>query len=469
MQQFLNFIDGGFVPAASGKFLRQSGAYEASAYEIADSSLLDIVRAVQAAHKAESEWASRSTADRALILSQVARLIEADSDALALAQARDQGSLARVVRELSVPVAVEAFRAAASAITENSIFSEARTRGVAAIITPWVDPLAVITVRVAPALAAGACVILKPSRHTPRVAQALVSLLHRAGVPAGVVACLNGSGDEVGEFLVQHPAIKTVSFTGSTSVGTKVAKLAAETLKPCQLALGSHNFAIVLKDADLDSTAQHLSKLVLGYFPAAQLRVSRILAQETIADELLAKMRVEIEAAAMGDPIELTTSLGPLAHRGLVERFHQAKALAQREHAKELLSTPRELPMATSGLFVAPSIAVNLTNCSTILQTEVHGPFATVATFKYQHEALKHANTSPFSRAAFIFSADAERVAKIAQQLQVSQVFVNSAPPVSRLVDAFQTAKLSGPGEFGLMPSLHFFSFRSSLVGEIKT
>ncbi|MEK7358007.1 MAG: aldehyde dehydrogenase family protein, partial [Bdellovibrionota bacterium] len=402
----LNFIAGEFVSAREGgSFAHVDPSTGEEDLRIADSGLLDVVAAVQAANKAAPNWTTSTIEERVKILKSAAQLIEERATSLAEAQSRDQGTLLAKSRDWSVPRARESFLHHATVIeagierNETTSVLESGLRfqsnrlpiGVVGIITPWVDPLAIMSSRVSAALAAGNAVILKASEFAPRTAGAFAEILRDAGLPSGVFALLQGRGDQVGTSLVEHPGVSTIAFVGSTETGRTVAKIASEPLKKLHLSLGSRNPVLVFASCDLDRVVPKVANVTLGTHPRQCWRGSRLFVQESIYKDFLARFKDHVEKVRLGPALDPSSALGPLAHAGLARHFESVAAQATSERGKWLFGgTSSE----RGGAFVTPSATYDFTLCSTLQQDEILGPMMTIASFKYQHDAVKQANNS---------------------------------------------------------------------------
>lgn len=474
----LNFIGGEFIAAREGgSFAHVDPSTGAEDFRVADSGLLDVVFAVQAANKAAATWTKTPDAERAAILSGVARLIGERAELLADAQSRDQGTLLREARSWSVPRARDAFAHHARALAEDAVtpieFGSIRFRhnrlpvGLVGIVTPWVDALALMAERVSAALAAGNVVILKPSEHAPRTAHLFTEILRDSGLPAGVFNLVQGRGVQAGAALVEHPGISTLAFVGSTETGRLVARVAAESLKRVHLSLGARNPVLVFASCDVARVVPLVARATLGAHPRQCWRGSRLFVQDPIYKEFLAAFKTHVEALEIGPAQNESSDLGPLAHTGLAGRFEAVAAQATAEKGKWLFGgQARDGIPGTS--FVSPSATFDFTLCSTLQQDEIIGPMMTIASFKYQHDAVKHANNSPLGRAAYLFEADPEKAEKIAAKIEAGRVFVNSGEPLDDLRVPAGGVKLSGHARENSLELIKFFSRETTISSRVS-
>ena len=388
----LNFIAGEFVGAVSGNWLQKRLPRDPNAsVQIPDSDLMDVVRAVQASNRALADWVKTTSEDRVRVLARIASLIEENAGDFADAAWDDLGTARTETLGSSIPAAIEHFRAHSRSIDPNLMRHEAAPVGIVGLILPASDPLVCLSSRVAPALAHRNAVICKPSRHTPATASLFARILKDALVPPGVFNVLQGRGAEVGEAVVRHPGIGTLSFMGSTETARTVAILAAESFKRIHFSLGAKNPVVVFANTDLTEVIPRVARLCLGQHPAQAFKGSRLFIQESVFKPALELLRAEIEKA----------EIAPLAKHQQVVRYNEAVHLALKENGR-VITTQSELSASTE-YFVKPYLFADLTNCSTLQQDEIAGPLILATSFKYQHEALKHANVSPYGRLGFVF------------------------------------------------------------------
>ncbi|MES2962409.1 MAG: aldehyde dehydrogenase family protein [Bdellovibrionota bacterium] len=471
----MNFIGGEFIGAREGgTFAHVDPSTGAEDLRVADSGLLDVVFAVQAANKAYQDWSKSSPEDRAVFLESAARLIEERSTVLAEALSRDQGTLLGRARTWSVPRAAEEFRhhakilsqAAASPVVRGNVETTTNRLpiGLVGILTPWVDAIAIMASRVSAALAAGNVVILKASEHAPRTAHAFAEILRDTGLPAGVFNLLQGRGEQAGASLVEHPGISTLSFVGSTETGRLVARSAAESLKRVHLSLGARNPVLVFASVDLATVVPQVAAVTLGAHPRLCWRGSRLFVQDPIYKDFLAAFKSEVEKWKTGPALDESSRLGPLAHAGLARRFESVAAQATNERGKWLFGGSG----ADRGAFVNPSATFDFTLCSTLQQDEILGPMMTIASFKYQHDAVKQANNSPLGQAAFVFEKDPEKAAKIALKIEAGRVFVNTSEPTDDIEVSTGGLKLSGSGRENSDELIKFFSRETTIATSVS-
>lgn len=461
LKTHLNFINGEFVAAVERQWLTKYDPVSGEATaQVADSDLMDVVSSVQNANRALVTWLKSTLISRAEQLEKIGVAIELSARDLAAAVLEDLGTPISVTLGSSVPAAAAHFRAHARQLLEASseqISSSlepasefALPVGLIGVITPASDPLVCLASRIAPALAVGNAVIVKVSRFTPATGQRFAQILLEAGLPPGLFSLLQGRGETVGESLIRHPGISTISFMGSTETGRIVGLIAAEAFKKIHLSLGAKNPVLLFSGADLTSHIPQIARLCLGHIPSQSLKASRLFIQETIFKEALELLTTEFEKARQV----------PLAKPAQAIHYRSAVQLALKENGKVMTSVQSG---AQHGNMVKPYLFADLTNCSTLQLEEIAGPFVLASSFKYQHEALKHANVSPYGRVGYIFDSDTERARRVAQKLQTGSVFINAAEPAFDPLIEIPLLKNSGFQPEGGSAMLTFFSRRSKI------
>lgn len=471
MERLTNFINGEFQAPQEGRYFEKlSPMTGEKIYDLPDSTEVDVVKAVKAAQDAFEDWSGLKAEERSRILMRVADLIEQNLDLLAKAETEDVGKPFELSKSLDIPRAAWNFRFFASAILHKTEMAtdmdgEAvnyvlrRPVGVAGLISPWNLPLYLLTWKIAPAIACGNTVVCKPSEFTSKTAFLLGSILNEAGVPHGVVNMIFGKGDPAGSYLVKHPGVPLISFTGGTATGEKIQTLAAGHVKKLSLELGGKNPTIVLKDADLDKVIPQIARG--SFLNSGQICLcgSKILVQEDIYKEFVSQFAKYVDSLVVGDPMDAKTFMGPL-----VSKPHYDKVLSMLEAAKKdggkvvAGGTRPDLGQKfAGGYFLRPTVIDDLTQCSEIHQTEIFGPVVTVSSFKYPHEAVKWANNSPYGLSASIWTKNLTLAHKIAADLDVGTVWVNTWLKRDLRVP-FGGMKASGIGREGGDYSLDFFT-----------
>ena len=440
MDRLRNYISGQFVEATSGKFLTKlSPSTAESLYEIPDSNELDVVKAIQAAYKAQEEWAKLPLETRSRHILRWADLIEAMSEEFARIESEDVGTPLELARSQNVPMAVQSLRfyatralhlqnAAAESDGKVLAYTSREPMGVVGVVTSWSLPLQVLLGRVGAALISGNAVVCKPSELASRSAYELAQLMGEAGLPAGVCNIVFGRGEVVGQTLCSHPGVRALAFVGSNETGEKVAKSVAPQFRRMNLQMGGKNAAIVLSDCDLKRAV--LGTVRSSFLAQGQLpwTTSRIFVQETLYNEFCELFVKEVGELGIGDPLDKSTFIGPLISKWHRERVERGLRSAIQEGAK-VLTAEGELHLperVKDGYFLRPTVLSDLSNCSDLHQTELLGPVVTVQSFKYPHEAVKRANSTPYGLAASLWTQDITKAHRLAQSLKVGQVWINS-------------------------------------------
>ncbi|MFJ5682584.1 aldehyde dehydrogenase family protein [Streptomyces sp. NPDC093099] len=429
------FIDGEFTEASDGKvFKTVSPSTEEVLSEVAQAGADDIDRAVRAARKAFEKWSALPGAERAKYLFRIARIIQERSRELAVLETLDNGKPIRETRDADLPlVAAHFFYYAGWAdkldhagfgrrTTDGGGGATPRPLGVAGQIIPWNFPLLMLAWKIAPALATGNTVVLKPAETTPLSALFFADICRQAGLPKGVVNIVTGDGG-TGAALVSHPGIDKVAFTGSTAVGKAIAREIAGTGKRATLELGGKGANIVFDDAPID---QAVEGIVTGiFFNQGQVCCagSRLLVQESVQDELLDSLKRRLATLRVGDPLDKNTDLGAI---NSAEQLARITALADAGEAEgaERWSPACELP--SSGYWFAPTVFTNVTQAHTIARDEIFGPVLSVLTFRTPEEAVAKANNTQYGLSAGIWTEKGSRILAVAGKLRAGVVWANT-------------------------------------------
>ncbi|BDE68969.1 MULTISPECIES: NAD-dependent succinate-semialdehyde dehydrogenase [Delftia] len=413
-------------------------------------------RAIAAAERAFALWKQQTAEARARLLHRWFELMMENQEDLALIMTSEQGKpLAESRGEIAYAAsyvqwfAEEARRIYGSTVpapwADKRIIVTKEPVGVCAAITPWNFPAAMITRKVAPALAAGCTIIVKPAQQTPLSALAMAELAQRAGIPEGVFSVITGSSRAIGGVLTASMAVRKLTFTGSTEVGRVLAEQCAPTLKKMSLELGGNAPFIVFDDADLDAAVE--GAMASKYRNTGQTCVcaNRLLVQDGVYDAFMARLKVAVQALKVGNGLEAGVGQGPLIDQAAVDKVEELVADAVKNGAEVVLGGKRH---ALGGTFYEPTILANATDRMRIAREEVFGPVAPVFRFKTEEEAIRMANDTEYGLAAYFYARDVGRVWRVGEALEYGMVGINSGI-ISTAVAPFGGVKQSGMGREG--------------------
>lgn len=466
-----NFIGGRMWAPRTGAYLNVHDPATGAVYaKVPDSGAEDVNLAVEAAERAFPAWAATPVAERSQILRKISAGIERELANLALAESIDTGKPLTLARNLDISRAAQNFAFFADAITqmpsEAHLMDSAAVNytlreplGVVACISPWNLPLYLFTWKIAPALAVGCCVVAKPSEITPMTAHLLARICEGAGLPAGVLNIVHGSGGRTGSALVSHPGIKAISFTGSTRTGAEIARVAAPSFKKLSLEMGGKNANIVFADSDFEAAVQGTMRAAFTNQGQICLCGSRIFVERTIYERFKAALVERVRALRQGDPLLPETEQG-----AVVSREHFEKVLGCIEHARQeggkiLIGgqAARVDGRCSGGWFIQPTLIEGLAPSCRTNQEEIFGPVATLIPFDSEEEALAGANSTRYGLAASLWTKDVTRAHRMASRLQAGIIWVNCWL-VRDLRTPFGGMKDSGVGREGGLEALRFFT-----------
>ncbi|EEP73267.1 aldehyde dehydrogenase [Micromonospora sp. ATCC 39149] len=421
------FVDGEFVdPADGGGFKSVNPASEEVLAEIAEAGSADVDRAVRAARTAyEKVWGPMPGRDRAKYLFRIARIIQERSRELAVLESLDNGKPIRESRDVDLPlVAAHFFYYAgwADKLPYAGFGPNPRPLGVAAQVIPWNFPLLMLAWKIAPALAAGNTVVLKPAETTPLTALLFAEICQQAELPAGVVNIVTGAGD-TGRALVEHPGVDKVAFTGSTEVGKAIARSVAGTGKKVTLELGGKAANIVFDDAPVDQAVEGIVNGIFFNQGHVCCAGSRLLVQESVAEQVLESLKRRMALLRVGDPLDKNTDIGAINSAAQLARIRELSAAGEAEGA-ERWSPPCELP--ERGFWFAPTIFTGVTQAHRIAREEIFGPVLSVLTFRTPAEAVEKANNTPYGLSAGIWTDKGSRILWMADRLRAGVVWANT-------------------------------------------
>ena len=421
------FIDGRFVESRGGRsFKTVSPATEEVLAEVTEASDADVDRAVAAAGKAyDKVWSRLSGRERGKYLFRIARLLQERSRELAVCESLDNGKPIRESRDVDIPlVAAWFFHYAgwADKLDHAGFGPEPRALGVAGQVIPWNFPLLMLAWKIAPALACGNTVVLKPAETTPLTALLFAEICQQADLPPGVVNIVTGAG-ATGRTLVEHPGIDKVAFTGSTEVGKMIARSTAGTRKKVTLELGGKAANIVFDDAPVDQAVEGIVNGIFFNQGHVCCAGSRLLVQENVYDEVLDSLKRRLATLRLGDPLDKNTDIGAINSADQLARIRELAGVGDDEGA-ERWSPPCDLP--DKGFWFPPTVFTGVTQAHRIAREEIFGPVLSVLTFRTPAEAVEKANNTPYGLSAGVWTDKGSRILWMAGQLRAGVVWANT-------------------------------------------
>ncbi|MCC5946380.1 MAG: aldehyde dehydrogenase [Bernardetiaceae bacterium] len=470
-EKIQNLIGGKLCPPINQTYFDNINPATGEVYaQIPDSQAEDVATAIEAAEKAFPSWSSCGQELRSKFLHKIADAIEANLDALALDESIDNGKPLSLAKSVDIPRAVSNFRFFASAIlhTHNEShytepiainYTHRSPLGVVGCISPWNLPLYLFTWKIAPALAAGNCVVAKPSEITPMTAYRLSQICVEVGLPAGVLNIVHGFGASVGEPIVVAPTVKAISFTGGTQTGARIAALAAPMFKKLSLELGGKNANLIFADCKLEEAVATSVRSSFANQGQICLCGSRILVEKSIYEDFKTEFIKQVKALKTGDPLDEHSNLGAVVSEAHQQKVLSYIALAQKEGGKILTGGNAVKPegRCENGFFIEPTVIENLNqNCRTN-QEEIFGPVVTLDTFDNDAEALAKANATTYGLATSVWTENLTRAHNLAQKLESGVVWINCWL-LRDLRTPFGGMKQSGVGREGGFEVLKFFS-----------
>jgi len=471
MEFIENFIDGKYLAPATGQYLDNVNPSTGQVYaKIPRSGDQDLSLAVAAAKRAFPIWSGMSVNERSAILLRLAAGIEARMDEFVVAESRDNGKPEKLAAHVDIPRAVSNFHFFATAIEHFSSeshymegiginFTTRKPIGIVGCISPWNLPLYLFSWKIAPALAAGNCVIAKPSEITPYTASLLGQIATEAGLPAGVLNVLHGTGPEIGNAIVAHPSIKAISFTGGTATGEQIARIAAPMFKKLSLELGGKNPTLIFPDVDIEQTVKEVFRSSFSNQGQICLCGSRILVHEKIYDAFKTAFVRWVESAIVSYPSDPKAQIGAVVSKGHMDKILGYIELAKEEGGRILTGGVRvhlEAPYQ-DGYYLAPTVIEGLPNTCRTNQEEIFGPVVSLMAFSSEEQALDWANDTKYGLAASVWTKDLNIAHRMADRLEMGIVWVNSWL-VRDLRTPFGGMKDSGVGREGGWEALRFFT-----------
>lgn len=432
----LFYIDGAWVEPARPKLGDVvNPATEEVIARIAFGGSADVDRAVAAARKAFPAFAATSREERLGLFTRIVESFKARREELAHAVTAEMGAPAWLAWEIQTASSIIYFEDAAAVLRDfefetlkGGTLIAYEPIGVCGLITPWNWPLNQIVTKLAPALAAGCTVVLKPSELSPLSALILAEIMHQAGVPKGVFNLVNGTGPEVGAAIAAHPGIDMVSFTGSTRAGILVAEAAADTVKRVHQELGGKSANIVLPDADLDlAVTDGVNRCFINSGQSC-IAPTRMFVHSSQAGEVLERARAAAASVVLGDPVLPETTMGPVAGAAQFAKVGGLIETGIAEGATAIAGGPGRPQGLNRGYFIRPTIFANVKPEMTIARQEIFGPVLSILTYDDEEEALRLANDTVYGLAGYVYSRDLEHARDIASRLRAGRIFINNPP-----------------------------------------
>ena len=418
------FIDGEFVDGTGTGFKPVNPATEVVLAEVSEASAEDVDLAVRAARAAyDTVWSIMPGSERAKYLFRIARIIQERGRELAVLESIDNGKPIRESRDVDVPIAAAHFFYYAGWADKLEHAGYGTTSlGVAAQVIPWNFPLLMLAWKIAPALACGNTVVLKPAETTPLTALLFAEICQQAGLPPGVVNIITGAG-ATGQALVAHPGVDKVAFTGSTAVGKAIARAIAGTEKRVTLELGGKAANIVFDDAPIDQAVEGIVDGIFFNQGHVCCAGSRLLVQENVYDDVLERLKRRMATLRVGDPLDKNTDVGAINSPEQLSRIRELSAVGDAEGA-ERWSAPCDLP--TSGYWFPPTVFTGVTQAHRIAREEIFGPVLSVLTFRTPAEAVEKANNTPYGLSAGVWTDKGSRILWMADRLKAGVVWSNT-------------------------------------------
>ena len=466
-----NYINGEFVNPIQDNWIDNYNPASGEIYsQIPNSTAADVEKAVEAAEKVFPKWSNTTVEERSKILSKIADLILEKLDFLAQAESKDNGKPIALAKQVDIPRAGSNFQFFANAITQfsseahesiglNAInFTLRQPIGVVGCISPWNLPLYLFTWKIAPAIAAGNCVVAKPSEVTPMTAYLLGEICNEAGLPNGVLSIVHGLGTTTGQAIVEHPNIKAISFTGGTKTGAHIASIAAPMFKKISLELGGKNPNIIFADCNYEKMLETTVRSSFANQGQICLCGSRILVEESIHEKFKEDFIKKVAQLRVGNPSEKDTNIGALVSKQHLEKVKSYIDIAENEGGKILFGGKKvKVKNYENGYYLQPTIIEVKDNQCKLNQEEIFGPVVTMMSFKTDEEALTLANDTKYGLSSTLWTNNLNRTMQFSKQLQTGIVWVNTWM-LRDLRTPFGGAKESGVGREGGFEALRFFT-----------
>ena len=421
------YIDGKFVKPSSGKYFATiNPATEKTIAQVAYANETDVDLAVTAARKAYTDvWSKITPTERAKYIYRIARMMQERARELAVIESMDGGKVIREARDVDVPLACNHFFYYAGWADKLEYAFPNRkieSLGVAAQIVPWNFPLLMAAWKIAPALAAGNTVVLKPAETTPLTALKLAEIIHDCGLPPGVVNIVTGYGD-TGAALVNHPDVNKIAFTGSTAVGKIIQRAVAGSGKKLTLELGGKSANIIMDDAPIDQAVEGIVNGIFFNQGHVCCAGSRLFIQESVAEVVIRKLKRRMDTLIVGDPMDKNTDIGAINSREQLETIKHYIQLGEKEGASMYQSA---CTLPEKGFYCAPTLFTDVAQSSVIVQEEIFGPVLTIQTFRTVDEVIQKANNTPYGLAAGVWTDKGSRIFNLTSKLRAGVVWANT-------------------------------------------
>ncbi len=458
MNQILHYIDGESVSSKSGKtFLSENPANEETIAEVAFGEVEDVDSAVKSADEAFQVWKNVTPLERGKLLYKVADKLLERREEFALAETEDSGKTYQSNLNIDVPFCSDFFRYYAGAADKlrtpvpnnepgTHRYATREPYGVIGAIAPWNFPLVMATLKLSAALACGNTVVMKPAEQTPATVTMLAELLVEVGVPKGVVNVVHGDGT-TGQHIVHHPKVKKIAFTGSSAIGKLLGEQTGKLTKPALLEMGGKSANIIFADADIDLAVNGILQSSLGNNGQFCLAASRVLIDEKIADEVIAKVVEKAKKIKVGNPMDSSSNVGPIISRKQMERVLGYIEIGKNEGAEIATGGNR---IGDKGYFIEPTVFTKMTQNMRIWREEIFGPVVGITTFSTEEEAVSLANDSDYGLGSYFWTNDLARMHRVSNAMDSGLVFVNMPAYMTPMMPA-GIRNLSGTGQnFGL-------------------
>ncbi len=466
-----NYINGAFSPPVADRYIDNYNPSNGEIYgQIPNSDAQDVELAYKSAKNAFPSWSETTIDERSRILIKISELLEANLQRFAEAESKDNGKPISLAKTVDIPRAASNFRFFGNAITQfaseshesvgiNAInYTLRQPIGVVGCISPWNLPLYLFTWKIAPAIAAGNCVVAKPSEVTPMTAYLLGEICNEAGLPKGVLNIVHGLGTSTGQAIVEHPNIKAISFTGGTQTGAHIARVAAPMFKKLSLELGGKNPNIIFADCDYDDMLATTVRSSFANQGQICLCGSRIFVEESIYEKFKTDFVAKVKALKVGHPSEKDTNIGALVSKQHLEKVIQYIEIAKQENGKILCGGDRvTVKKFEKGYYLQPTVIEVENDECRVNQEEIFGPVVTIMPFTSDDEVLEMANKVKYGLSATLWTNNLKRTMRMSNELQTGIVWVNTWM-LRDLRTPFGGVKASGVGREGGFEALRFFT-----------